>query len=144
MGCSMIQGYYLAYPTTDINKIREKIWTPVQTCIHWIETCKANRVDPYRYLVALFKALPSAKVADDYEQLLPLASTLGRLSFICCPLHQFACWSNGVVYWAALTQHVSSGATLLSAPEFNTVAQFRWRGACLTSGEAKRRAAPVF
>lgn len=24
MGCSMIQGYYLAYPTTDINKIREK------------------------------------------------------------------------------------------------------------------------
>lgn len=24
LGCSMIQGYYLAYPTTDINKIREK------------------------------------------------------------------------------------------------------------------------
>ena len=36
-----------------------------------IETCKANAVDPYRYLVALFKALPSAKTADDYEQLLP-------------------------------------------------------------------------
>lgn len=36
-----------------------------------IETCKANGVDPYRYLVALFKALPSATTADDYEQLLP-------------------------------------------------------------------------
>ena len=24
LGCSMIQGYYLAYPTTDINKIKEK------------------------------------------------------------------------------------------------------------------------
>lgn len=24
MGCSMIQGYYLAYPTTDINKIKKK------------------------------------------------------------------------------------------------------------------------
>ena len=42
-----------------------------------IETCKANRVDPYRYLVALFKALPSAKVADDYEQLLPWRLHLG-------------------------------------------------------------------
>lgn len=42
-----------------------------------IETCKANGVDPYRYLVALFKALPSAKTADDYEQLLPWHLTLG-------------------------------------------------------------------
>ncbi len=29
-------------------------------------------VDPYRYLVALFKALSLAKATDDYEQLLPL------------------------------------------------------------------------
>jgi len=36
-----------------------------------IETCKANGVDPYRYLVALFKVLPLAKTADEYEQLLP-------------------------------------------------------------------------
>ncbi|SPA21773.1 hypothetical protein CBM2631_P40037 [Cupriavidus taiwanensis] len=36
-----------------------------------IETCKANGVDTYRYLVALFKALPLAKTADDYEALLP-------------------------------------------------------------------------
>lgn len=36
-----------------------------------IETCKANAVDPYRYLLTLFKALPLAKTADDYEQLLP-------------------------------------------------------------------------
>ena len=36
-----------------------------------IETCKANGADPYRYLVVLFKALPLAKTADDYEQLLP-------------------------------------------------------------------------
>jgi len=36
-----------------------------------IETCKANAVDPYRYLVALFRALPLAATADDYEALLP-------------------------------------------------------------------------
>ena len=36
-----------------------------------IETCKANGIDPYRYLVGLFKALPLAKTADDYEALLP-------------------------------------------------------------------------
>ena len=36
-----------------------------------IETCKANRVDPYRYLVKLFQALPTAKTADDFEVLLP-------------------------------------------------------------------------
>lgn len=42
-----------------------------------IETCKANGVDPYQYLVALFKALPLAKTADDYEQLLPWHLALG-------------------------------------------------------------------
>ena len=36
-----------------------------------IETCKANRIDPYQYLVDLFKALPLANSADDYEALLP-------------------------------------------------------------------------
>lgn len=36
-----------------------------------IETAKANGVDVYRYLVALFKALPYARTADDYEALLP-------------------------------------------------------------------------
>ena len=36
-----------------------------------LQTCKVNRVDPYRYLAALFTALPAAKTADDYEALLP-------------------------------------------------------------------------
>jgi hypothetical protein len=36
-----------------------------------IETCKANSVEPYTYLVALFKSLPLANTADDYEALLP-------------------------------------------------------------------------
>ena len=36
-----------------------------------LQTCKANRVDPYRYLAALFTALPMAQTADDYEALLP-------------------------------------------------------------------------
>ncbi|AIP09336.1 transposase IS66 family protein [Burkholderia pseudomallei] len=36
-----------------------------------IETCKANGVDAYQYLVALFKALPRAQMVDDYEALLP-------------------------------------------------------------------------
>lgn len=36
-----------------------------------IETCKANGIDPYRYLVDLFRALPLAKTADDFDALLP-------------------------------------------------------------------------
>lgn len=36
-----------------------------------LQTCKVNGVDPYRYLAALFTALPTAKTADDYEALLP-------------------------------------------------------------------------
>lgn len=36
-----------------------------------IETAKANGVEPYRYLVALFKKLPLAETVDDYEALLP-------------------------------------------------------------------------
>jgi transposase len=36
-----------------------------------IETCKANRIDPYGYLVSLFRKLPSAITADDFDALLP-------------------------------------------------------------------------
>lgn len=36
-----------------------------------IETSKANGVDAYSYLIALFKALPLVRTADDYETLLP-------------------------------------------------------------------------
>lgn len=36
-----------------------------------IETAKANNIEPYRYLVALFKQLPLAQTVDDYEALLP-------------------------------------------------------------------------
>lgn len=42
-----------------------------------VETCKANGIDPYAYLVNLFSKLPAAKSADDFETLLPwlLATT---------------------------------------------------------------------
>lgn len=36
-----------------------------------VQTCVANRIDIYAYLVDLFKALPLAKTAEDYEALLP-------------------------------------------------------------------------
>lgn len=40
--------------------------------LYWfIETAKANNIEPYRYLVALFKKLPLAQTVDDYEALLP-------------------------------------------------------------------------
>lgn len=42
-----------------------------------IETEKANGVEPYRYLVALFGKLPLAQTADDYEALLPWNIELG-------------------------------------------------------------------
>ena len=36
-----------------------------------VETCKANSIDPYRYLVWLFVRLPLARTADDYAALMP-------------------------------------------------------------------------
>ncbi|WP_410932587.1 transposase domain-containing protein, partial [Pseudomonas sp. SIMBA_067] len=36
-----------------------------------MDTCKVNSVDPHAYLVALFKVLPLAHSADNYEALLP-------------------------------------------------------------------------
>jgi transposase len=44
-----------------------------------IETAKANGIEPYRYLVALFKQLPLAQTADDYEALLPWRINLAHL-----------------------------------------------------------------
>ena len=41
-----------------------------------VQTCKANGIDSYRYLRALFIALPNATTADDYEALLPWRITL--------------------------------------------------------------------
>jgi transposase len=43
-----------------------------------IETCKANGIDPYRYLVSLFSSLPTAQTADDFEALLPWCLAHGR------------------------------------------------------------------
>ena len=36
-----------------------------------IETCKANNIEPYTYLVVLFRQLPLAKTVEDFEALLP-------------------------------------------------------------------------
>jgi transposase len=36
-----------------------------------IETCKANGIEPYAYLVELFRQLPLAKTVEDFEALLP-------------------------------------------------------------------------
>ena len=36
-----------------------------------LQTCRVNSIDGYRYLRAMFKALPLAKTADDYVALLP-------------------------------------------------------------------------
>lgn len=44
-----------------------------------IETARANGIEPYRYLVALFKRLPLATTADDYEALLPWNIELSAL-----------------------------------------------------------------
>lgn len=42
-----------------------------------IETAKASNIEPYRYLVALFKKLSVAQAVDDYEALLPWNIELG-------------------------------------------------------------------
>ncbi len=36
-----------------------------------IETCKANGIDPYTYLIAVFRQLPTARTVGDFEALLP-------------------------------------------------------------------------
>ena len=36
-----------------------------------VETCKASGVDPYAYLISIFRKLPAAQSADDFEALLP-------------------------------------------------------------------------
>jgi transposase len=41
-----------------------------------LQTCRANAVNTYDYLTALFTALPLARTADDYEALLPWRITL--------------------------------------------------------------------
>jgi transposase len=38
-----------------------------------VQTCKANSIDPYRYLIWLFAKLPLAATADDYAALMPWA-----------------------------------------------------------------------
>jgi len=42
-----------------------------------LQTCRVNGIDGYRYLRALFVALPNAKTADDYAALLPWRIDLG-------------------------------------------------------------------
>jgi transposase len=36
-----------------------------------VQSCKANGIDPYRYLIWLLRCLPLAQTADDYAALLP-------------------------------------------------------------------------
>jgi len=38
-----------------------------------VETCKANSIEPYRYLTWLFLRLPLAQTVDDVAALLPWA-----------------------------------------------------------------------
>ena len=42
-----------------------------------LQTCKVNGIDGYRYLRALFMALPRAKTVDDYAALMPWRMALG-------------------------------------------------------------------
>ena len=63
--------------------IRRKGWLFADTAsanlYSLIETCKANGVDPYAYLIELLRALPLATTADDYEALLPRPLPATRL-----------------------------------------------------------------
>lgn len=44
-----------------------------------VETCKANGIEPYRYLVWLFKKLPLATKADDFAALMPWSMPLADM-----------------------------------------------------------------
>lgn len=45
-----------------------------------IETCKANGIAPYTYLIAVFRQLPLAKTVEDFEALLPWHLTTQAIS----------------------------------------------------------------
>ena len=45
-----------------------------------VDSCKANGIEPYRYLVTLFQALPFAQTSEDYESLLDGEHELTRLA----------------------------------------------------------------
>ena len=45
-----------------------------------IETAKANRIEPYRYLRHIFSEMPKARTVEDVEALLPTAELAARLS----------------------------------------------------------------
>jgi len=62
---------------------------------------KASRVDTYPYLVALFKALPHAGIADDYEALLPWRLT-PTVDCSAGSLHNEPC-SEGPILQGSLT-----------------------------------------
>ncbi len=42
-----------------------------------VETCRAHRIDPYRYLTWLFQRLPLANTVDEYDALLPWKMPVG-------------------------------------------------------------------
>ncbi|VVE85915.1 transposase [Pandoraea sputorum] len=44
-----------------------------------VETCKANGIDPYRYLLWLFKKLPLSTTADDFAALTPWSMPLAAM-----------------------------------------------------------------
>ncbi len=45
-----------------------------------IETAKANRIEPYRYLRHIFSEMPKARTVEDVEALLPTAELAARLN----------------------------------------------------------------
>lgn len=45
-----------------------------------IETCKANGIEPYGYLIVVFRQLPLAKTVEDFEALLPWKLTTAVIS----------------------------------------------------------------
>lgn len=45
-----------------------------------IETAKANRIEPYRYLRHVFSEMPKARTVEEVEALLPTAELAARLN----------------------------------------------------------------
>nr|WP_255743543.1 MULTISPECIES: transposase domain-containing protein [unclassified Mycetohabitans] len=59
-----------------------------------IETCKVNRLEPYGYLVALFRAISLANTADEYPALLLWRAHLNTLTHGRAPAQTTIHWRN--------------------------------------------------
>jgi len=58
-------------PSSQLGRALQYMQGQSPKLIHSVETCKANGIESYRYLVGLLEKRPIASTADNYSALMP-------------------------------------------------------------------------